>query len=481
MSKEFETVIGLEVHVELQTRSKIFCSCSNEFGAEPNTNVCPICSGFPGMLPVLNQQVVDYAIKSGLALNCEIADYCKFDRKNYFYPDLPKAYQISQYDLPICKKGHLDIEVNGVKKRIGITRAHLEEDAGKLVHQGTITSTTFSLVDLNRSGVPLLEIVSEPDLRSSQEARAYIEKLRSLLLFAGVSDCKMEEGSLRCDANVSVRPYGQEELGTRAEIKNLNSFKAMEKAIEYEVCRQIEAIEDGEEIIQETRTWEEDRQITRSMRSKEEAHDYRYFPEPDLPPLKISREWVERILQSLPEMPEKARERLMGEYSLSEYDANLLTLTPDYLAFFDECTLYYNDGKIISNWIMGELNKLLNQNNLDIAQCKIKPAALADMLKLIDEGRISGKMAKDVFEAMFETGADPEQIIKEKGMEQISDEDTLGTIIQGVIDKNPGVVDDYRNGKKKATGFLVGQVMQATKGQANPALVNKILAEKLNP
>ncbi len=480
MSKDFETVIGLEVHVELKTRSKIFCSCTNEFGAKPNTNVCPICSGFPGMLPVLNEQVVDYAIKSGLALNCEIADYCKFDRKNYFYPDLPKAYQISQYDLPVCKQGYLDIEVNGERKRIGITRAHLEEDAGKLVHQGTISSTTFSLVDLNRSGVPLLEIVSEPDLRSSQEARAYMEKLRSLLLFAGVSDCKMEEGSLRCDANVSVRPYGQEELGTRAEVKNLNSFKAMEKAIDYEVRRQIEAIEDGEEIIQETRTWEEERQITRSMRSKEEAHDYRYFPEPDLPPLRISREWVERILQSLPEMPEKARERLMEEYDLSEYDAHLLTLTPDYLAFFDECTLYYQDGKIISNWMMGELNKLLNQKNMDIAECRIKPAALADMLKLIDEGRISGKMAKDVFEEMFETGASPEKIIKEKGMEQISDEAALGTIIQEVIDKNPGVVDDYRNGKKKATGFLVGQVMQATKGQANPALVNKILAEKLN-
>lgn len=279
----FETVIGLEIHVELKTRSKIFCSCSNEFGAEPNTNVCPICSGFPGMLPVLNQQVVEYAIKAGLALNCEIADYCKFDRKNYFYPDLPKAYQISQFDLPICKKGYLDIEVDGVKKRIGITRAHLEEDAGKLVHQGTISSTPFSLVDLNRSGVPLLEIVSEPDLRSSKEARAYMEKLRSLLLFAGVSDCKMEEGSLRCDANVSVRPYGQKTLGTRTEIKNLNSFRAVEKAIDFEVQRHIEAIEDGEELIQETRTWEEDQQITRSMRSKEEAHDYRYFPDPDLP------------------------------------------------------------------------------------------------------------------------------------------------------------------------------------------------------
>ena len=425
----FETVIGLEVHVELKTRSKIFCSCSNEFGAEPNTNVCPICSGFPGMLPVLNQQVVEYAIKAGLALNCEIADYCKFDRKNYFYPDLPKAYQISQYDLPVCKKGYLDIEFGGTKKRIGITRAHLEEDAGKLVHQGSISSTPFSLVDLNRSGVPLLEIVSEPDLRSSQEARAYMEKIRSVLLFAGVSDCKMEEGSLRCDANVSVRPSGQATLGTRTEIKNLNSFKAMEKAIDFEVQRQIEAIEDGEEIIQETRTWEEDKQITRSMRSKEEAHDYRYFPEPDLPPLRISRKWVNDIIQSMPEMPEQARERIMDEHGLSAYDASLLTLTPDFLGFFDECTRYYHDGKIISNWMMGEMSKLLNQKNLDITQCKINPVHLVDMLKLMDEGRISGKMAKEVFEAMFETGSPPEAIIKEKGMEQISDEDTLELIM----------------------------------------------------
>ncbi|NLO22222.1 MAG: Asp-tRNA(Asn)/Glu-tRNA(Gln) amidotransferase subunit GatB [Syntrophomonadaceae bacterium] len=476
----FETVIGLEVHVELKTRSKIFCSCSNEFGAEPNTNVCPICSGFPGMLPVLNQQVVEYAIKAGLALNCEIADYCKFDRKNYFYPDLPKAYQISQYDLPVCKKGYLDIEFGGTKKRIGITRAHLEEDAGKLVHQGSISSTPFSLVDLNRSGVPLLEIVSEPDLRSSQEARAYMEKIRSVLLFAGVSDCKMEEGSLRCDANVSVRPSGQATLGTRTEIKNLNSFKAMEKAIDFEVQRQIEAIEDGEEIIQETRTWEEDKQITRSMRSKEEAHDYRYFPEPDLPPLRISRKWVNDIIQSMPEMPEQARERIMDEHGLSAYDASLLTLTPDFLGFFDECTRYYHDGKIISNWMMGEMSKLLNQKNLDITQCKINPVHLVDMLKLMDEGRISGKMAKEVFEAMFETGSPPEAIIKEKGMEQISDEDTLEKIILEVIAKNPRVVEDYRNGKKKATGFLVGQVMQATRGQANPALVNQILARKLN-
>jgi aspartyl-tRNA(Asn)/glutamyl-tRNA(Gln) amidotransferase subunit B len=476
----FETVIGLEIHVELKTRSKIFCSCSNEFGAEPNTNVCPICSGFPGMLPVLNQQVVEYAIKAGLALNCEIADYCKFDRKNYFYPDLPKAYQISQFDLPICKKGYLDIEVDGVKKRIGITRAHLEEDAGKLVHQGTISSTPFSLVDLNRSGVPLLEIVSEPDLRSSKEARAYMEKLRSLLLFSGVSDCKMEEGSLRCDANVSVRPYGQKTLGTRTEIKNLNSFRAVEKAIDFEVQRHIEAIEDGEELIQETRTWEEDQQITRSMRSKEEAHDYRYFPDPDLPPLRISREWVNDLRLSMPEMPEQARERIMDQFGLSAYDAGLLTLSPDLLAFFDECTHYYHDGKIIANWMMGEMSKLLNQKNLDIGQCRIRPAHMAEMLNLIDQGRISGKMAKEVFQVMFDTGSSPEAIIKERGMEQISDEATLEKIILEVIANNPGAVEDYRNGKKKATGFLVGQVMQATRGQANPALVNQILARKLN-
>jgi aspartyl-tRNA(Asn)/glutamyl-tRNA(Gln) amidotransferase subunit B len=480
MSREFETVIGLEVHVELKTRSKIFCSCSNQFGAAPNTNVCPICAGFPGMLPVLNEQVVEYAIKSGLALNCEIADYCKFDRKNYFYPDLPKAYQISQYDLPICKKGFLDIEIDGKRRRIGINRAHLEEDAGKLVHQGTISSTPFSLVDLNRSGVPLLEIVSEPDMRSPQEAREYMEKLRSLLLFAGVSDCKMEEGSLRCDANVSVRPYGQKEFGTRTEIKNLNSFKSLEKAIEYEVRRQIEAIEDGEEIVQETRTWEEDRQITRAMRSKEEAHDYRYFPDPDLPPLRISREWVEQIRDSMPEMPDAARDRLKRDYGLSDYDTKLLTMTPDYLNFFDECSKYYQNGKNIANWIMGEYNKLLKAHSLEIPESKIKPPMLADMLKLVDNGKISGKMAKEVFATMFETGKTAEQIVEEKGLAQISDEGALRAIIKEVIKNNPSAVEDYRNGKKKATGFLMGQVMQQTKGQANPALVNQILIEELN-
>lgn len=480
MNRDFEVVIGLEVHVELKTKTKIFCSCSTEFGAGPNTQVCPVCSGFPGMLPVLNQKVVEYAIRAGLALNCEIAEFCKFDRKNYFYPDLPKAYQISQYDLPICKNGYVDIEVNGEKKRIGIIRAHMEEDAGKLVHQGTITSSPFSLVDLNRSGVPLLEIVSAPDLRSAQEARVYMEKLRSILLFAGVSDCKMQEGSLRCDANVSVRPKGQKELGVRTEIKNLNSFKALEKAIEYESRRQIEAIEDGEEIIQETRTWDEEKQVTRSMRSKEEAHDYRYFPDPDLPPLTIERKWVEEIKNTMPELPEEAKTRLMNEYGLSSYDAEIITLTPEYLAFFDQCASLYPDAKLVANWMMGELNKYLNQNNMEITEVKFKPADLAKMLKLIDDGTISGKMAKIVFEEMFNTGKDPELIIKEKGMEQISDTGSLKGVIEEVIKNNSKVVEDYKNGKEKAFGFLIGQVMKATKGQANPALVNELLKDYLS-
>ncbi len=479
MAKGYETVIGLEVHVELKTESKIFCSCSTVFGAEPNTQVCPICSGFPGMLPVLNARVVELAIKAGLALNCEIADYCKFDRKNYFYPDLPKAYQISQYDLPICKRGCLEIDADGQKKTIGITRAHIEEDAGKLVHQGDITSSPFSLVDLNRSGVPLLEIVSEPDMRTAQEARTYVEKLRSILLFAGVSDCRMQEGSLRCDANVSVRPVGQKELGTRAEIKNLNSFRSLEKAIEYEAKRQIFDIEDGVEIVQETRTWDEEKQTTRSMRSKEEAHDYRYFPDPDLPPLKIGKDWIETLRGSLPELPDQAQERLIRDFNLPLYDAVIITSSPEYLAFFDECVKLYSDAKVVSNWMMGELNKVLNQNNMEISDCKIRPNALARMLELIDEGTISGKMAKTVFEEMFASGKEADLIIKEKGLVQISDEETLKKLINDIVVQNPKVVEDYKNGKKKAAGFFVGQVMKATKGQANPALLNSLLEERL--
>ncbi len=480
MSQEYEVVIGLEVHAELKTESKIFCSCSNAFGAEPNTNVCPVCSGFPGMLPVLNRKVVELAVKTGLALNCKIAEYCKFDRKNYFYPDLPKAYQISQFDLPICKEGYLDIDIDGEKKRIGITRAHMEEDAGKLVHQGSITSTPFSLVDLNRSGVPLLEIVSEPDMRSAREARAYMEKLRSILLFAGISDCKMQEGSLRCDANVSVRPWQQKELGTRTEIKNLNSFRALERAIEYEARRQMEALEDGEEIIQETRTWDDEKQVTRSMRSKEEAHDYRYFPEPDLPPLRISREYVEEMRKALPELPDEAQRRLQDVYGLPAYDAALLTMTPETLSFFDRCLSAYPQPKTVSNWMMGELTRLLNLNNMEINECRFGPEELSQMLKLIDDGTISGKMAKNVFEEMFNTGNKPDQIIKEKGMNQISDEDALVNIINEVIQNNPRVVEDYRSGKEKAFGFFVGQVMKNTRGQANPAVVNRLLKECLN-
>lgn len=479
MSQDYEIVIGLEVHAELKTATKIFCSCSTAFGAEPNTQVCPVCSGFPGMLPVLNKKVVELAIRTGIALNSQIAEYCCFDRKNYFYPDLPKAYQISQYALPICLQGYLDIDVDGKKKRIGITRAHLEEDAGKLVHQGDITTTPFSLVDLNRSGVPLLEIVSEPDMRSAQEARAYMEKLRSILLFAGVSDCKMQEGSLRCDANVSVRPFHQSEFGTRTEIKNLNSFRALEKAIEYEAQRQMDMLEDGEEVIQETRTWDEEKQVTKSMRSKEEAHDYRYFPEPDLTPIKIEPDWVEEIRQDMPELPDQAQARLTHDMGLSDYDAALLTLTPGNMAFFDECVSQYGDAKAVANWMMGELYRLLNQENIEIEECLIKPAHLAAMLKLIDDGTISGKIAKTVFEDMFSSGKAPDAIIKEKGLIQVSDEAALIPIIDDIISANPKVVEDYRNGKEKAAGFFVGQVMKATRGKANPAIVNKLLKEKL--
>lgn len=479
MDREYEIVVGLEVHVELKTATKIFCSCSTAFGAEPNTQVCPVCSGFPGALPVLNRQAVEYAIRTGLALNCEIAEVCKFDRKNYFYPDLPNAYQISQYDQPICKNGYLDINVDGKHSRIGIIRAHLEEDAGKLVHQGSITTTTYSLVNLNRCGVPLLEIVSQPDMRSGAEARAYLEKLRSICLFAGVSDCKMEEGSLRCDANVSVRPKGSSKLGTRVEIKNLNSFRSLERAIEYEARRQIEALEDGEELVQETRTWDEEKQVTRSMRSKEEAHDYRYFPDPDLPPLRIDREWVERVRASMPEMPDQAQQRLINTYGLSDYDANWLTSAPQTLEFFDETVKHYPDAKAVSNWMMGDFSRLLNQNNMEIADSKVTPQYLAEMLRLIEKGTISGKMAKTIFEEMFFTGKSPEEIIKEKGMQQISDQETLQKIIDEVVAGNPKVVEDYKNGKEKAFGFLVGQVMKATRGQANPALVNEILKERL--
>lgn len=479
MSQQYEIVIGIEVHVELKTNTKIFCCSTTEFGGDPNTHVCPVCLGLPGTLPVLNKKVVEYAIRAGLALNCSIANFSKFDRKNYYYPDLPKNYQISQYDLPIAEHGYLDIEMEGQLKRIGITRLHMEEDAGKLVHQGNIMTTPYSLVDYNRTGVPLIEIVSEPDMRSPEEARAYAEKLRAIIQYTGVSDCRMEEGSLRCDANVSVRPVGQKEFGTKAEIKNMNSFRALQRAVAYEVERQISVLESGGKVVQETRTWDEAKGITLSMRSKEQAHDYRYFPDPDLVPLVIDREWVEFIRQSLPELPDQRRARYVEEYGLPEYDAAVLTLTKEMSDYFEETLVHYNGPKVVSNWVMGEMSRLLNANGLEIKECKIKPVQLAEMLKLLDKGTISIKIAKTVFEEMFNSGKDAEVIVKEKGLVQISDEGAIAKVVEEVIAANPKSVEDFRAGKEKAIGFLVGQVMKITKGKANPDVVNRLLKEAL--
>lgn len=476
---EYETVIGLEVHTELKTNTKIFCPSTTEFGGEPNSHTCEICLGMPGVLPVLNKKVLEYSIKIALALGCEIAEYSKFDRKNYFYPDMPKNYQVSQYDLPLAVNGYLNIDIDGNEKHIGITRVHIEEDTGKLVHQGTITTSPFSLVDYNRAGVPLVEIVSEPDLRSPEEARLYMEKLKSIIQYTGVSDCKMEEGSLRCDANISVRPAGSKEFGTKSEIKNLNSFRTLQKALTYEVERQIKVLSKGGRIVQETRTWDEGKGVTLPLRSKEEAHDYRYFPEPDLVPLIISREQVEEVRASLPELPDRRRMRYQQEFGLPAYDAMVLTSTIELAEYFEACLAFYPDAKTVSNWIMGDLSRLLNANNMEIDRCRISPKNMADMLGQIDKGVISGKIAKTVFEEMFDTGNDPKKIIKEKGLVQITDEGAIAAIAKEVVGKNPKVADDYRAGRDKALGFLVGQVMKATKGKANPELVNNILKEIL--
>jgi aspartyl-tRNA(Asn)/glutamyl-tRNA(Gln) amidotransferase subunit B len=476
---QYEAVIGLEVHVELKTETKIFCPSSTGFGGDPNTHVCPVCLGLPGVLPVLNKEVLEYAIKVGLALNCSIAGFSKFDRKNYYYPDLPKNYQISQYDLPIAEHGHLDIKVEDSEKRVGITRVHMEEDAGKLVHQGTISTTPYSLVDYNRTGVPLVEIVSEPDLRTPEEARAYLEKLKSIIQYTGVSDCKMEEGSLRCDANISVRPQGSQELGVKAEIKNMNSFRALQRALHYEIARQIEELEEGGRIVQETRTWDEARGVTLSMRSKEQAHDYRYFPDPDLVPMIIDRQWVERVRESLPELPDRRKARYVSEYGLPEYDAAVITSTRELADYFEACLQEYPNAKAVGNWIMGDLSRLLNAGGMEITRCRIRPGQLAEMLKMMDKGTISGKIAKAVFEDMFETGRGPEEIVREKGLVQISDEGAIGPVIDEILAANPKVVDDFRAGKEKALGFLVGQVMKSTRGKANPEMVNKMLKEKI--
>ncbi|MDI6877888.1 MAG: Asp-tRNA(Asn)/Glu-tRNA(Gln) amidotransferase subunit GatB [Desulfitobacteriaceae bacterium] len=479
-SDTYEMVCGVETHVELATKTKIFCGCTTEFGGEQNTHVCAVCSGLPGVLPVLNKEVVNLAIKAGLALNGEIAEFSKFDRKNYYYPDLPKNYQTSQYDLPICKNGWLEITVDGAKKRIGITRAHMEEDAGKLVHNGeTITSSDESYVDYNRTGVPLLEIVSEPDLRSIAEVVAYLEQLVQILDYTQVSDCRLEQGSVRFDINVSLRPKGTSDLGTRTETKNLNSFASVRHCMEYETERQAEVLDAGDKVVQETRTWDEGKGITISLRSKEEAHDYRYFPEPDLVPLVIERSWVEEIRRTLPELPTERRMRYES-LGLSEYDAGVLTSSRALADFFDEALSRYADAKILTNWVMGEFLRLLKANQQSVLDSPISPVQLAELLELIDKGSISGKIAKGVLEDMYATGKDAALIIKEKGLGQISDEAALAEIVEQVIAAHPQSVEDYRAGKERAIGFLVGQIMKATKGQANPSLVNKLLKEKLS-
>lgn len=477
---KYEAVIGLEVHTELQTTTKIFCGCKTSFGAEPNTNVCPVCLGLPGVLPVLNKRVLEFAVRAGLALNCEISRFSKFDRKNYYYPDLPKNFQTSQFDLPICERGHLDIEVNGEKKQIRITRAHMEEDAGKLVHHGTsITDSDYSLVDYNRTGTPLLEIVTEPDMRSAKEAVAYLEKMRAILQYIGISDCRMEEGSLRCDANVSVRPVGQKELGTKAEIKNINSFKGVEKAIEYEALRQAEILEDGGKIIQETRTWDEKEGVTKSMRTKEEANDYRYFPEPDLAPFTVSEEYIEDIRKTLPELPDERRERYIANFGLSSTDAQYMTNDKDTSDYFEKVVAAGADPKASVNWIMGEFASQLSNAGIEIAKAPVIPENLAKLLALIAKGTISGKIAKKVFAEMWKDGADPEEIVKAQGLVQISDTGALKELVVKVIANNPKAVEDFKAGKKKAVGALVGQIMKETKGKANPKVINELLNDEL--
>lgn len=477
---KYEAVIGLEVHTELQTKTKIFCSCRTSFGADPNTNVCPVCLGLPGVLPVLNKKVLEYAVRAGLALNCEISRFSKFDRKNYYYPDLPKNFQTSQFDLPICEHGYLDVEVEGEKRRIRITRAHMEEDAGKLVHHGTsITDSDYSLVDYNRTGTPLLEIVSEPDMRSAKEAVAYMGKMRAILQYVGISDCRMEEGSLRCDANVSVRPVGQKELGTKTEIKNINSFKGVERAIEYEAMRQAELLEDGGKVVQETRTWDEKEGVTKSMRTKEEANDYRYFPEPDLVPFTVSDEYIENIRKSLPELPDARKERYMKEFGLSSEDAVFMTNDKATADYFEAAVDAGADPKACVNWLMGEFASQLSTDGIEIAKAPVSAENLAALLKLISKGTISGKIAKKVFATMWKEGGNPEEIVKAQGLVQISDTAELSKLVDEVVGKNPKAVEDFKAGKKKAVGALVGQIMKATKGKANPRVINELLNKKL--
>lgn len=478
MNSRYEVVIGLEVHVQLTTKTKIFCGCSTEFGQTPNSQTCPVCLGLPGALPVLNQQVVDDAIKAGLATNCQIAPHSIFARKNYFYPDLPKGYQISQFELPICEHGWMDIETEELgAKRVGITRIHMEEDAGKLLHNEGNSSS----VDLNRACTPLLEVVSEPDMRSSDEAIAYLKQLHQIVVYLGICDGNLEEGSFRCDANVSIRPWGQKELGTRSELKNLNSFRFIKQAIEYEVERQIDVIDAGEKVVQETRLFDPDAGVSRSMRGKEEAHDYRYFPDPDLLPLQVSDEWVAKVRSSLPELPEAKLQRYQTEMGLPAYDAGVISAERPLAEYFEALVALYAKPKICSNWVMGEVLGGLKEHNLTIGQCPVTPELLAGILQRIDDATISGKIAKTVFEEVWKSGKTADDVIAEKGLKQVTDTGAIESIVAEVIAANPSQVAEYQGGKEKMLGFFVGQVMKASKGKANPGMVNQLLKEKLKP
>lgn len=470
----FKTIIGLEVHAELSTATKVFCGCSTEFGGEANTHCCPVCLGLPGSLPKLNKKVVEYAIKAGLATNCKINNITHMARKNYFYPDCPKDYQITQHDYPLCTDGYIEIETDEGPKKIRIERIHIEEDAGKLLHGGDC-----SLVDYNRTGVPLIEIVSRPDMRSSKEAVQYLEKLRSILQYIEVSDVKMEEGSLRCDANISVMTEDDEKFGVKSEIKNMNSFKALEKALDYERQRHIDMIGSGETIHQETRRWDDAKGVTALMRSKEQAHDYRYFPEPDLVTLNVSDEWINEVRSTLPELPDIRRRRFAEQYGLPEYDSDILTSSKKLADFFEECAKQCSDPKSASNWIMGEMLRLMNDKGIEIDSVKIIPRDLGSLILMINKGTISGTIAKKVFTEMFDTGKNPEKIVKEKGLTQNSNPDEIRDIVRKVMSENPQSVSDYRSGKTRAFGFLIGQVMKASRGKANPGLVNQVLKEEL--
>ncbi|KSV58395.1 Asp-tRNA(Asn)/Glu-tRNA(Gln) amidotransferase subunit GatB [Acetivibrio ethanolgignens] len=475
--KQYETVIGLEVHVELATKTKIFCSCSTQFGGAPNAHTCPVCTGMPGSLPVLNKKVVEHAVAVGLATNCEITRYSKFDRKNYFYPDNPQNYQISQLYEPICRNGGIEIETRAGKKVIGIHEIHMEEDAGKLIHDEW---GDCSLVDYNRSGVPLIEIVSEPDMRSADEVIAYLEKLRLIIQYLGASDCKLQESSMRADVNLSVREIGAEDFGTRTEMKNLNSFKAIRRAIEGERERQIELLEDGKAVVQETRRWDDNKEMSYPMRSKEDAKDYRYFPEPDLMPLVISDEWLEEIKGRQPELRDEKMERYAREFDIPEYDIAILTGTKKLADIFEATTTLCGKPKKVSNWLMVETMRLLKERNMDAEDISFSPKHLADLIELVEAREINGTVAKEVFERIFAENIDPVSYVEEKGLKTVSDEGALRETIQRIMEENPQSVTDYKNGKTKAMGFLTGQTMKAMKGKADPAVINKILLELIS-